>query len=104
MCIGIHVKYPIFLCDFHGTWIFSRDFKKKFSNIKFHENPSSRNRVVPPGRTDMTQLVLVLRNFANWPRKRSVYFLKLTSIYVLDYVQGDRNFWIFALPDSNKNN
>ena len=47
---------------------FSRDFKK-YSNMKFHENPSSGSRVVPCGRTDrradMTKLIVVFRNFAN---------------------------------------
>jgi len=31
---------------------FSRQFFEKYSNIKFHENPSSGSRVVPCGRTD----------------------------------------------------
>jgi hypothetical protein len=33
---------------------------EKFSNIKFHENPSLWNRVVPSGQTDMTKLMLPL--------------------------------------------
>jgi len=66
---------------------FSRLISKNISaNIKFHENLSSRSRVVPTGRTDMTQLIVAFHNFANWPRKRYVYVLKLTSIYVLEYV------------------
>jgi len=28
MCIGIHVKYPLFLPDYNGTWIFLTDFRK----------------------------------------------------------------------------
>ena len=63
MYIGLHVKYPPFLTDFNGTWIFSTDFRK-YSNIKFQENPSSGSRVVPcgqkggrtDGQTDMTML------------------------------------------------
>jgi hypothetical protein len=31
---------------------FSREILEKYSNIKFHENPSSASRVVPCGRTD----------------------------------------------------
>ena len=31
---------------------FSRQIFEKYSNIKFHENPSSGSRVVPYGRTD----------------------------------------------------
>jgi hypothetical protein len=41
--------------------------------MTFHENPSSRRRVVPCGRTDgqtdMTKLIVAFRNFANPPRK-----------------------------------
>jgi len=32
------------LCDYNETWIFWTVFEK-FSNIKFHENPSSGGRV-----------------------------------------------------------
>jgi len=31
---------------------FSRQILEKFSNIKFHENPSSGSRVVPCGQID----------------------------------------------------
>ena len=50
-----------------------RQIFNKSPNIKFHENPSSRSRVVPCGRTDgqrdMTKLPVVLRNCANAPTK-----------------------------------
>jgi hypothetical protein len=43
----------LFLSDFNKTWIFSTDFyKQKSLNVKFHQNPSSRSRVVPWGQTD----------------------------------------------------
>jgi len=31
---------------------FTQDIFEKYSNIKFHENPSSGSRVVPCGRTE----------------------------------------------------
>jgi len=49
--VGIHVKYPLFLSDFNEASILSTDFGK-ILNIKFHENPSSRSRAFPCGRTD----------------------------------------------------
>jgi hypothetical protein len=49
---GLHVKHRLYLSDFNETWIFSTYFEK-YSNIKFHENPSSGSRVVPCGQTDV---------------------------------------------------
>jgi hypothetical protein len=37
---------------FNETSNFFDTFSKKYLNIKFHENPSSGNRVVPNGQTD----------------------------------------------------
>jgi len=47
---------------------FSREIFEKSSNIKFHENPSSGSRAAPYGRTDMTNLIVAFRNFANVPK------------------------------------
>jgi len=45
---------------------------EKYSNIKFHENPSIWNLVVPSGRTDrridITKLIVALRNYAYAPK------------------------------------
>jgi hypothetical protein len=49
--IGFHVKFPLFLSYFNGAWIFWRNFEK-YSNTKFHENPTSGSWVVPCGQTD----------------------------------------------------
>jgi hypothetical protein len=73
------------LC-FNDTEIFTTD-SPKFSNSKFHENPSSGNGVVPYGltdeqteadrQTDMTKLIVTFRIFANAPKncsqERGVY-------------------------------
>ena len=52
MYIGLHVKYPLFMSDLNDFGIFSTDFRKKYSNIKFYEYSSRGSRVVPFGRTD----------------------------------------------------
>ena len=74
----LQVKHPLFLSDFN-KYFFSTDFRKS-SYIKFHQNPSSGSRVVPCGQTDMTNLIVVFRNFANEPKnvlpKYSMFFLK----------------------------
>jgi hypothetical protein len=48
----------------------SRQIFEKFSNIKFHEKPSSESRVVPFGRTDITTLIATFSNFANAPKNK----------------------------------
>ena len=48
---GFHVKRPLFLPSFNTTWI-SQQIFEKYSNIKFHENPSSGSRNAPCGRKD----------------------------------------------------
>jgi len=50
---------------------------QKYSNIKFHENPSSGSRFVPHGQTgaqiDRTKLIVTFRNFANKPKMNLHY-------------------------------
>jgi len=54
----------------------SEQIFEKYSNVNFHENPSSGNRVVPcgqmDGRTDMTKLIAAFRNFANAPKNEQI--------------------------------
>ena len=47
---------------------FYQQFFKKYSNTKFHENPSSGSRVVPWGRTDIMNLIVAFCNFAKAPK------------------------------------
>jgi hypothetical protein len=61
---GLYVKYPLFLSELMNHE-FSRQIFKKYSNNKFHENPSSGSRVVPCGRTDMN-LIVAFRNYIMW--------------------------------------
>ena len=61
----------IFSTDFSETWIFSDSFEK-YSNIKFHENPSGGSRscsMRTDARTDRyDEASVALRNFANAPK------------------------------------
>jgi len=52
MNVCLHVKYASFLSYFNENLIFSSDFRKKYSNIKFHKSPSSGGRSDPSGWTD----------------------------------------------------
>jgi hypothetical protein len=54
---------------------FSRQLNEKYSNIKFHENPSIGNRVFPcrwtGEQTGITKLIVAFRNFASAPEKKN---------------------------------
>ena len=52
MYIGLHVKYPLLCQVFMKLELFLTDFRKKYSNMKFHENPPNGSPVVPCGRTE----------------------------------------------------
>jgi len=93
--IFVSMQSTRYFCQIFMKYEFSRKIFEKYLNIKFHENPSSGNRVVPCGRTDgrtegrtggqtdMTKLIIAFRNFANAPKK-DYYgrFLYLNPEYV----------------------
>ena len=64
LCIGLHVKYRLFLSDFNKSW-FVRQIFGKYSSMKFHENLSTGSPFVLCGWTDMMKLIVALRSFAN---------------------------------------
>jgi hypothetical protein len=63
------MKSVRYSCQILMNLEFSRYIVEKYSNIKFHENPCSGSRVVPrgqtDGQTDMSNLTVAFRNFAN---------------------------------------
>jgi len=69
MYIGLHVTYLLFLLGFIKFEV-SRQFIKKYPNIKSQENPPSGSQVVPCEWTDVQaqQQIVVYRNFANAPK------------------------------------
>jgi hypothetical protein len=76
---------------------FADTFFENCPDFQFHENPSSGSRVVPCGRTDeqtdVTELIVAIRNFANAPKSasfrnfiiRAVKILKHEDIQILWY-------------------
>jgi hypothetical protein len=85
ICISLLIKHS--LLSHLMKLEFSRHICEKYSNIKFHENPSSGRRLGPCGRTarwtDMTKLRVAFRNFANVLKKLGFYFRAVTDTAVL---------------------
>jgi len=71
MCIGLHVQYRYY-CEISIKLKFSRQIFQKYLSIKFHEKPSSENRVIADGRTDMTKLIVYFRNFSRALKKDKI--------------------------------
>ena len=70
MHIDLPVKYR-HSCQILINLEFYRHVFEKYSNINFHENPSSGNRVVACGRTDVTNATVTFDNFAIAPTNRT---------------------------------
>jgi hypothetical protein len=51
VCIGLNVRYLLFLSHFNQAWAFLTIFEK-YSNAKFHENPYNGVRIVTCGRAN----------------------------------------------------
>ena len=72
MYIGLHVKYRLFLSDFHEIVITSTDFRKE-SNFKFRENPAGAEIFHADGQRDTTKLIVAFRHFVNAPSKSNIF-------------------------------
>jgi hypothetical protein len=78
MYIGLHVKYTLFLFDLNETCIFLERFSINVQILNFMKIPSNWSRVPcrrrdggTDRRTNMTKLIVALRNFANAPKNHS---------------------------------
>jgi hypothetical protein len=65
-CILVFIWSTRYSCPILMKHEFSPQIFEKYLNIEFHENPSSRSRVVPCERTDRHDEAF--RNFANAPK------------------------------------
>ena len=69
MCIGLHVKYPLFSSDFNEYYIFSTDFRKileyEISWNSFYWEPSS---IRTDGRPNIMKLIVAFCRFAKAPK------------------------------------
>ena len=76
MSTGIYVEYPLFLFDFYGTWeVFFRQFffSKNIQISNFMKiRPVGAELLHVDRRTDMTKLIVALRNFPNAPKMSGV--------------------------------
>jgi len=63
---------------------FCEQIFEKYSNIKFHENPSGGSRVVPCGQmegwTDVMKLIVTFCNFANASKNSNCFPNKIQSV------------------------
>jgi hypothetical protein len=62
------------------------------SDIKLHENPSSGSRVVTCGRTDMTKMIVALRNFTDAPKILPIAHKIYLRFFFMDLRTNDPYF------------
>ena len=73
MYIGLHVKYSLVLSNCNLICIFSDRFSKNPQISNFMKiRPVGAKLFHADGQTDMTKLIVALRDFANAPRKDDV--------------------------------
>jgi len=86
-CTQIFMQSTRYSCHILIKLEFSRQIFGKYSNIKFHENPSSMSRNVHCGwthtdrqterRTNMMDLRVAFHNFANAPNKAWIHYSQI---------------------------
>ena len=67
MILNVRMWCTLYSCQTLMKLEYSGQICEKYPTIKFNENLSSGGQAVPCGRTDMTKLIVIFRNFANSP-------------------------------------
>ena len=83
MYVGLHVKYR-YSSQIVTNLQLSRQIFEKYSNVKFHENPSNGSRIFPCGRTDRHNEAKnsFFFNFTNVPNKTKKKTVTNRDIYI----------------------
>ena len=72
MYSDIHVNHPLFFSGLNGIRIFSTDFRKIFKyQIWWNIRPVAAKLFYVDGQTDITNLIIAFRSFANAPKRQS---------------------------------
>ena len=102
---GLHIMYR-YSCQIFTKRDPSRHIFLIYSNIKFHEIPFGGSRVVPDRQTDMMQLIVAFRSFANAPTNSSLCtllpFLCYSLYTYIHIANGDPRVTKWQLTDSDK--
>ena len=72
MCIGLHVKYPLFSLDFNKTCIFSTNFEKILISHSIQIRPVGTELLHVDGQIDITKVLVAFRSFANVPKETRI--------------------------------
>ena len=85
MSIDLHVEYPLSFSDFNGNWILRQVFEK-YSNIEFNKHPSSAvaEFFFFCGQTNLAELIVAFRNFANTPLNYTSFFFPKLTLCMLE--------------------
>jgi hypothetical protein len=67
-CVLVFAQSTRYSCQILMKLEFCRHIFEKYSNVKFHENPS----ILTDGRTDVTKLIVAFRNFAKAPETNTM--------------------------------
>jgi hypothetical protein len=85
MYTGLRVKYQLFSSDFNDTWIFSTHFRKilkyqiSLNSVQWEPSCSMRT----DRQTDMMNLIVAFRKFANAPKKAWIRYKFLYKVKML---------------------